>query len=839
MCGRLGMVEKVESVERVWREWGTDSERSPVRMVVALLMGLRGPSDADEVPSLNTVVKAVSEEFEEIETERLIRMVKSALVEKGGWDRKVRALRADWQALEGAFRTTSEVFKKFSNDLAERWVPEGTRRSVWMMYLIAKRSRRSREPLDEKVQDRASALHMLLACIVVWNRFRLRVTSGTHTEDEDEDDEVEEDILGGILEETGALREEIEASLHHVENGLPPKIAEMFKGQQLSTEEVVDTLEETYLEMIQVPNVFCFDERIFLGGRNIEMDANLDDEDSPLAKLAAVASSQEATPVRSSSKPKTWSGLRTPFSRSFAAVRWISQLTESRPEVDLDAPMPSETLSKFLVREDANNWEEVSKRAHDLSRKAFPDSADIFAVNFDNRTTRNCQRNSLALYFYALEGILEAEGKRIGTYNLDSLVCNERFQRSLIACAAEASCASFGRTQIVPFPGVLERLELPSFEMSKAIKSFLDHTRGLPRTAVRHLAFCQERILEGLAWSNGSPLVEMLSHRAQDAREPEASERARRSRETILRFFFDDLMVIASARTSELCSRLRFDGSAAKSVWETVKFVIADHWNLMFDRHLDQFILCSTYAVDKVRPRERGEPLKFKEIIEFYKSLPHVNTTSFAPILPCVYRDIPLDQSGSDRGDIIKFYNRVFVQDEAIKNYILSVSRGPGPSSSMCSSTGETPDKLKVQICSSPLRPPNSLKRVRLHSGSSITISPMTQSNPHLVDLASCATPVRFKTPRTNRDCSPGTRRLYAFDSPGGLAFQLRFPDSAATTTPSQAARKLVFPSESEMRSPRTTTISPAVPTGSILRHKYGNIVRPPTPSPTFSGKKA
>jgi retinoblastoma-like protein 1 len=60
---------------------------------------------------------------------------------------------------------------------------------------------------------------------------------------------------------------------------------------------------------------------------------------------------------------------------------------------------------------------------------------------------------------------------------------------------------------------VLEKLELPAFDMSKLVGTFVRHIsppEQVPRELKRHLFSIEEKILEQLAWERGSSLYPML-----------------------------------------------------------------------------------------------------------------------------------------------------------------------------------------------------------------------------------------------------------------------------------------------------------------------------------------
>jgi hypothetical protein len=85
-------------------------------------------------------------------------------------------------------------------------------------------------------------------------------------------------------------------------------------------------------------------------------------------------------------------------------------------------------------------------------------------------------------------------------------------------------------------------------------------------------------------------------------------------------------------------------------VWSLLVHVLTTYVTahaLLCDRHVDQLILCAIYGVCKVQQRA----VTFRAIIDQYRRLPHASSNTFRDVR------IALD----DRGDIIQFYNRVFI----------------------------------------------------------------------------------------------------------------------------------------------------------------------------------
>lgn len=90
---------------------------------------------------------------------------------------------------------------------------------------------------------------------------------------------------------------------------------------------------------------------------------------------------------------------------------------------------------------------------------------------------------------------------------------------------------------------------------------------------------------------------------------------------------------------------------------EVVRSALRSQTHLIFNRHLDQIMMCALYSVCKVGQLRE---VMFKDIVMCYQRLPHGT--------PGVFRNVVLQQTDAllvqERNDIIKFYNRVFMPSE-------------------------------------------------------------------------------------------------------------------------------------------------------------------------------
>ena len=134
-------------------------------------------------------------------------------------------------------------------------------------------------------------------------------------------------------------------------------------------------------------------------------------------------------------------------------------------------------------------------------------------------------------------------------------------------------------------------------------------------------------------------------------------------------------MHLAARRLSDLASRLRLSPELARDAYAIVEHVVYEHTSLAYNRHVDQIVLASVYGACKVSSDDGVSPtstsctsLQFKDIIYQYSKQPHAREE--------IFWTVTLEQTDPEldvvsRGDIISFYNQVFVR--RVKTFLLTL----------------------------------------------------------------------------------------------------------------------------------------------------------------------
>ncbi|OXB56041.1 UNVERIFIED_CONTAM: hypothetical protein H355_004507, partial [Colinus virginianus] len=129
-----------------------------------------------------------------------------------------------------------------------------------------------------------------------------------------------------------------------------------------------------------------------------------------------------------------------------------------------------------------------------------------------------------------------------------------------------------------------------------------------------------------------------------------------------LALFYRKVYHLASVRLRDLCLKLDVSNDLRRKIWTCFEFTLVHCADLMKDRHLDQLLLCAFYIMAKVTKEERT----FQDIMKSYRNQPqansHVNSsTKTGDSLGRSAAENSSESGTEERGDLIKFYNAVYV----------------------------------------------------------------------------------------------------------------------------------------------------------------------------------
>lgn len=137
--------------------------------------------------------------------------------------------------------------------------------------------------------------------------------------------------------------------------------------------------------------------------------------------------------------------------------------------------------------------------------------------------------------------------------------------------------------------------------------------------------------------------------------------------ETVILVFFQKVLKLAAIRIKILCESLKQSHIVMEDVYKTVQHILHHETNLFFRRHIDQIILCSTYGVCKVKQLN----VTFKQIVQHYKQNHH-DSHIYRTVFFNLPSAKPMAKGGQGTGDIISFYNAIFVP--SIKGFLMQLN---------------------------------------------------------------------------------------------------------------------------------------------------------------------
>lgn len=156
--------------------------------------------------------------------------------------------------------------------------------------------------------------------------------------------------------------------------------------------------------------------------------------------------------------------------------------------------------------------------------------------------------------------------------------------------------------------------------------------------------------------------------------------------------FFRKFYNLACVRMQDLCNSLEISDNDKKKIWTIFEYSVKERTKLMKDRHLDQILMCAIYVICKLIRMERNS---FTEIMRCYRLQPQAESHIYRSVLIEKVSNDPGDPSttgdsektedntmlgenitpptptnmagtsqnfnGETRGDLIKFYNTMYV----------------------------------------------------------------------------------------------------------------------------------------------------------------------------------
>ncbi len=402
-------------------------------------------------------------------------------------------------------------------------------------------------------------------------------------------------------------------------------------------------------------------------------------------------------------------GTVTPMSTAKESVIRLHTMLKSF-RVPLSQSLHTSGLGSESIGEIENDIKRVVKELT-LLCNASCEISSTFGENKFTNFSRKRFEIAEKLFYKMLDNIAQEEVK-MGKPDVGDSLRQDLFLRTLFACAVEIVVFSYGSTQLM-FPWILQVLKLPAYHFYKIIELVVRTENQLSRDMVKHLNMLEEKILDSMSWEGDSPLwttieesnmsvplcedvclpyqlssldgnfsriksVNAFSMQKGNKIEPRAplqlnckepndrDVKLKPKRGGSLGLFFRKFYHLASVRMQDLCEQLRVtDKEVRLKIWTCFEYVIVHSIDLMKNRHLDQILMCTVYVACKVLEID----LTFQEIMKCYRTQPQSASHIYRSVLLTSCSD---KNAVEERGDLIKFYNSVYVK--IIQNFALKFS---------------------------------------------------------------------------------------------------------------------------------------------------------------------
>ncbi|XP_035484723.2 retinoblastoma-like protein 2 isoform X3 [Scophthalmus maximus] len=342
--------------------------------------------------------------------------------------------------------------------------------------------------------------------------------------------------------------------------------------------------------------------------------------------------------------------------------------------------------------------------------------------NLGNERTKElaakCCGEAESWYYRILESLLSQERRRLGLTDITGILEADLLHCCLVACCLEITiCSNYLPCDL---PQLLQILRVASYHFWRVIELVLRAEVGLPHAVVRHLSRAEEKVLESLSWTSGSPLWEEI--RADGGRLPTCQQVTppaqldgpnttdlqsdpeppavhvslclpaltstcfpsavnRPQRGSSLHLFARKVYSLMGRRLRALCSALDVSDKLRLKIWTCFEYSLVHCTHLMADRHLDQLLMCAIYVIAKITEEE----IPFKRIMKCYKSQPHASESICKNVRisgrdadnspnnngdPCSSIPTPNEPTThypgpyqEQRGSLIYFYNQVYTTE--------------------------------------------------------------------------------------------------------------------------------------------------------------------------------
>lgn len=214
---------------------------------------------------------------------------------------------------------------------------------------------------------------------------------------------------------------------------------------------------------------------------------------------------------------------------------------------------------------------------------------------------------ALTLFYRILEKILLMEKRNYNDKEMTLILRKEMFYKCLFACVFEILIFSYDSEKT--FPWVIRVLDLSAFNFYKVIELVIRAEGSLSRQQVAHLNKIEESILENQAWASNSPFWRYYKANGYELK------RHLFNKTDSVELFLRKVQNLAYTKLKNFSCHLRINEMLFDKILSTFRFILINHTIIMMDRHIDQIIMCTIYALAKATRQN----ISFQSILTVYK----------------------------------------------------------------------------------------------------------------------------------------------------------------------------------------------------------------------------
>ncbi|XP_037061976.1 retinoblastoma-like protein 2 isoform X2 [Peromyscus leucopus] len=126
----------------------------------------------------------------------------------------------------------------------------------------------------------------------------------------------------------------------------------------------------------------------------------------------------------------------------------------------------------------------------------------------------------------------------------------------------------------------------------------------------------------------GQVAVQQIGGQQQKQGQPLTSS-IRTRKTSSLSLFFRKVYHLAGVRLRDLCAKLDISDELRKKIWTCFEFSLIQCPELMMDRHLDQLLMCAIYVMAKVTKEDKS----FQNIMRCYRTQPQARSQVYRSVL--------------------------------------------------------------------------------------------------------------------------------------------------------------------------------------------------------------